>query len=368
MANNTNLSASLNLTQLDFFGLKNSFKNYLRGQAQFKDYDFDGSAFNVLIEELAYNTYKNAFMSNMLMSEGFIDSAQLRTSLFSHSKELNYLPRSKRSARATVAVTFEASGVSQPYTIPKGAQFSTLIKSESYTFTMPETLSVASANTTFAFTTDIFEGVFVSDSFVFLGSPNQRFKLTNKNVDTSSVAVTVYEDGSQIGNIFKVATTLLDLTEFSKVFFLQTSETGNYEIYFGDDVLGRKPKLNSTVVVEYRVSSGTKGNGARVFSVDFDPTSSNELLATPKITTIEASKSAAEEEDNESIRYYAPRAFQVQERAVTTTDYEIALKADILVETGKDAEAIALLTNMARVVGSSVGRGRRIIKVIVGAR
>ena len=328
MSANNNINASINLTDLDFHGLKNSFKNYLRKQQQFKDYDYDGSSMAVLLEELAYNSYKNAFFSNMIHSEGFIDSAQLRTSLFSHSKELNYLPRSIRSSKAKIRVTFEADGTSQPYVVQKGSQLSTLIKSKSYTYTIPETITVSSANTTFTFETDIYEGVYIKDSYVFLGTTNQRFKLTNKNVDTRSIAVSVYEDGSQTGDLYKVTNSLLDLTEQSKVFFLQTSETGNYEIYFGDNILGRQPKLNSTILIDYRISNGLAGNGARSFSCDFDPTRSNELADTPLVETIEASKNGAEAEDNESIRYYAPRAFQVQERTVTPTDYEIVLKTE----------------------------------------
>jgi hypothetical protein len=120
----------------------------------------------------------------------------------------------------------------------------------------------------------------------------------------------------------------LDLTEQSKVFFLQTSETGHYEIYFGDNILGRQPKLNSTILIDYRIADGLGGNGARSFSCDFDPTGSNELVDTPLVETIEASKNGAAAEDNESIRYYAPRSFQVQERTVTPTDYEIVLKTE----------------------------------------
>ena len=326
MAANNSLQASLNLTQLDFFNLKNSFKNYLKGQEQFKDYDFDGSALNVLLEQMAYNTYKNAFFVNMLHSEAFLDSAQLRTSLFSHCKELNYLPRSKRSAKAKVNITFEATGESQPYIVQKGNQFATLIKNESYTFSIPETLVVASANNTYTFTTDIYEGIYNKDSYIFTGSEYQRFKITNKNVDTNSITVTIYEDGDLLGTVYTLTTTLLDLNNTSKVFFLQTSETGHYEIYFGDNVLGRQPKINSTIIIDYRISQGVKGNGARLFSVDFDPTSSNELTATPTLEVIEAAKNGADEETNASIRYYAPRAFQVQERTVTSTDYEIALK------------------------------------------
>jgi hypothetical protein len=326
MASNNSLNSSLNLTSLDFFGLKSSFANYLRGQEQFKDYDFEGSALSVLLDELAYNTYKNAFLTNMLFSEAFIDSSQLRSSIFSHAKELNYLPRSTRSAVATVNVSFTATGTSQPYTIEKGSQFSTLIKSTAYTFSIPETLIVASANSTFSFQTDIYEGVYLKDSYIFTSTSNPRFKITNENVDTTSVSVAVYEDGDQVGQVYTLTNTLLDLTDQSKIFFIQTNEIGGYEIYFGDNVLGRQPKLNSTIVIDYRVSAGSAGNGAKIFSVDFDPTGTNEVTSTPIATTIEYAKNGNEAETNDSIKYYAPRSFQVQERTVTTNDYEVALK------------------------------------------
>lgn len=328
MAANTTLGASLNLTELDFHGLKNSLRNYLRKQDQFKDYDYEGSAISILLEEMSLNSYLNAFFSNMIHSEGFIDSAQLRNSLYSHSKTLNYLPRSSRSAKAKVRITFTATGETQPYVISKGSQLSTLIKSKAYTFSIPETLTVASADTNFSIETEIYEGIYNKDSYIFLNKENQRFKITNKNVDTQSVTVTVFEDGDQVGEIYKVTNTLLDLTEASKVFFIQTSETGHYEIYFGDNVLGRQPKLNSTIIIDYRLSAGTKGNGARVFAVDFDPTSQNEITSTPVVEVIESSRNGADPETNESIRYYAPRAFQVQERAVTPSDYEISLKTE----------------------------------------
>lgn len=329
LSNGNPQDTSINLVDLDFHELKNSFKNYLRSQPQFKDYDFDGSNINVLLDLLSYNTHKNIFFLNMAISEGFLDSAQLRNSILSKAKELNYLPRSVRSASAKVRVTFDATGESQPYIIQKGSMFSTLIKNQSYTFSMPETITVSSANNTFQFETEIFEGVYQKDAYIYLDNiENQRFKISAKNVDTRSLTVTVYEDNSEVGDIYKHATTLLDLNYNSKVYFLQTSETGHYEVLFGDGVLGRKPKINSTIVLDYRVSSGEAGNGARSFSVDFDPTGENELLTTPELEVLEPGRNGAEEETTESIRYYAPRHFQVQERAVTTDDYEISLKTE----------------------------------------
>lgn len=321
-------NSSINLVDLDFDNLRNSFKNYLRTQDQFKDYDFDGSNFAVLLDLLAYNTTKNAFYTNMAISEGFLDSAQLRNSLYSHAKELNYVPRSKRSAKARVKVSFTASSENQPYVIQKGSQLSTLIKSESYVFSIPETLTVSSPNQSFEFTTDIYEGIYLKDSYIFVGSSTtQRFKITNKTVDTGSIAVTVFEDGNEVGETYKLSNTLLDLSYKSKVFFIQVGETGYYEIYFGDGVLGYQPKENAVIVIDYRTSKGPLGNGARKFSVDFDPTNRNELLSTPTLEVIEPANNGADEETNESIRYYAPRHFQVQERTVKDTDYEIALKS-----------------------------------------
>lgn len=323
----TNKNNSLNLIDLDQQGLLNSFKNYLRTQDEFKDYDFNASNLNVLLSILATNTFKNMFYMNMSFGERWLDSAQLRTSLFSHSKDLNYLPRSVRSAVAKVVVSFEASGESQPYIIPKGSQFSTLIKSKSYTFTVPETIIVSSADTNFEFTTDIYEGVYIKDSYIFKDTESlQRFKVSNRNVDLRSLTVNVFEDGNEVAIPFKLARTLLDLKSSSEVFFLQTSETSQYEILFGDNILGRKPKNNSIIVLDYRISAGTAGNGGKSFSIDFDPTGQAELIETPDVEVLEASKNGSLEETNESIKYYGPRHFQVQERGVVSTDYEIILK------------------------------------------
>ena len=276
---------------------------------------------------LSYNSYKNAFYLNMLLSESFLDSAQLRNSILSHAKELNYLPRSARSSKAKVRIEFEATGESAPYIIQKGSPLTTLVKNESYTFTIPETITVSSANTTYSFETDIFEGTYIQDTYTYRqGIENQRFKLTNRNIDTESLTVSVFEDGNEVSDAYKLSTSLLDLDETSKVFFLQPTETGYFEVLFGDNNLGRRPKINSTIVMEYRTSSGELPNGAREFSVDFDPTGSDELNFTPEVNTLENSRDGAEEESIESIRYMAPRHFQTQERAITASDYSIALK------------------------------------------
>ncbi len=321
-------NSSLNLIDLDFDSLKNSLRSYLQSQSQFKDYDWEGSNLTVLLDLLAYNTSKNVFFLNMNFAEGFLDTAQLQESVISHAKDLNYTPRSIRSASANVRVDFTATGDSQPYIIQKGASFSTLIKNESFVFSIPESIIVSSVNTTFSFTTPIFEGIYLKDTFIYRNVPDvPRFKISNRNVDTSSITVTVYEDGSVLGKRFIQKTTLLDLDETSEIYFLQSAGNGFYEIIFGDDIIGRRPKENSTIILDYRVSNGSRVNGAKSFFLNFDPTGQiSELTDNPSVNTISISMNGANAETIESIRYNAPRHFQTQERTIVPTDYEIALK------------------------------------------
>lgn len=328
-------NTSSTFTELDFGALKNSLINYMRSQEQFKDYDFVGSDLNVLIDLLSKNTEKSAIYTNMAIAESFLDSAQLKSSVFSQAKPLNYTPRSRRSAKARVRVDFTASGINQPYIVQKGQSFNTLIKNESFVFSIPETLTVASANNTFSFTTDIYEGIYVKDTYLFVSDsldPFPRFKITNPNIDTTSLTVAVFEDGAEIADNYKQTTTLLGINDRSMIYFLQAAEDGNYEILFGDSVLGKTPKQNSTIVLNYRVSNAEKANGAALFSINFDPTETfNEIIGNgnnPNVVTLTPAIGGAESESIESVRYYAPRAYQTQERAVTAGDYAILLKTN----------------------------------------
>jgi hypothetical protein len=323
MANTT-----LDLVNLDFSSLKSDFIEYLREQTQFKDYDFTGSNINVLLDVLAYNTYKNAFMTNMALSEAFIDSAQLKSSITSHAKELNYTPRSKTSSKAVIKVDFNATGENQPYVIEKGSSFTALVKNNTYIFTIPENIVVSSANTSFSFEAEIFEGRYITDTYIF--EDDLRYKITNRNIDLDSLTVNVFEDGSTTPLRFNRETTLLGRTCNCRIYFVQVGQDDVYEIIFGDGIIGRKPKVGSTVVLEYRLSNAESPNGARIFSINFNPTTfggnTNELLSTPSITTIQQAIGGAEAETTESIRFNAPRYFQTQERAITPFDYAILLQ------------------------------------------
>lgn len=326
-------NSSINLVNLDFATLKRSLRDYLISQDQFKDYNFDSSSMNVLLDLLSYNTYKNAFYLNMIGSEGFLDSAQLKESVFSHAKELNYLPRSSKSAVANVTISFTATGVSQPYVIRKGETFSTVVRQNSYVFSVASDQILTSSNNSFTATFDIYEGRYVADSYV-VDTDNRSYQIMNENVDTDSLTVLVYENNSTTPKVFRQAKTLLGLNENSEVYFLQTSYNGKYEVVFGDNVLGRKPVLGSTIVLDYRISTGEEANGARTFTANFDPTSSAELTSSTRVVVNNYSPTSesafavngANPESIESIRYYAPRHFQSQERAVTANDYETLLK------------------------------------------
>lgn len=325
---NSAINASLNLIDLDFDNQKQDLINFLKAQEIFKDYDYTGSNLNVFLDTLAYNTLKNAFFYNMTIAEGYIDSAQLKTSIMSIAKALNYTPRSSKSAKSHVTVSFQATGETQPYIIQKGQSFSTLVKNNSYMFTLPETIIVSSVDNNFSFESDVYEGIYIKDSFIFMpNQENQRFRLSNKNVDTDSMTVTVKEDNKLIGDSYSLQQTLLDLDFNSKVYFLQASEDGSYEIIFGDNVLGKQPKDNAVIEIDYRVSSGTLPNGAARFTLNFDPTGpTSELMSNPTVVTNETALGGDDPESVESIRYNAPRHFQRQERCVIPQDYETALK------------------------------------------
>lgn len=328
-------NTSINLINLDQGLLKESFKDYLRTQDVFKDYVDDDSNFGVLLDILAYNTWLNGFFLNMVASEAFLDSAQLRSSIVSRAKELNYTPRSSRSARAKVNLVVEQSD-SGVLIIPKGTTFSSVVGTKTFTFSTNETKTYFTAlnqtSNTYIFTTDdidIYEGVYVRDSFIMnYTDEDQRFVLSNKGIDTSSLVVNILEDNGSTVIPYTLATSLLGLKAESKRYFLQaanqTSENEDfYEIVFGNDIIGRKPKNGATIVIDYRVTNKTAPNGANRFIIDKDITGDNSGRIT--VTTVASAIDGADAETLKSIQFNAPRHFQTQERAVTASDYEQVL-------------------------------------------
>lgn len=319
-------NASLNLVNLDFDSNKAALKAYLQGQTKFQDYDFDGSNMNVLLDILSYNTNQNAFYLNMVGSEMFLDSAQLRSSVVSHAKELNYLPRSYTSAGASIDISIDTGNTAiTTLTIPKGTSFTTRIDSNTYTFTTAENQILIGNSGVFSGTSSIYEGTYTTDSYVYNSSNTaQKFIVSNENTDIDSLTVSVIEDSGASVLTYSKAETLYGLSSNSKVFFVQMTVGEKYEVVFGDGVIGRQPKDNSTVVLEARVSHGELPNGAFKFTADGSISGYSNVV----ISTVSAAYGGSIGETIESIRYNAPRAFTTQERAITTEDYENLLRAE----------------------------------------
>ena len=320
-------NSSISLTQLDFNEYKASLKAYLTEQEEFKDYDFDGSNLSVLLDILSYNTYQNAFYMNMVSNEMFLDSARLRDSVISHAKELNYLPRSFTSAKADIRLTVTPTDSNKnSIVVPKGTGFISRVDDYTYTFTTSQNIVITNkvSGSFVSDTITIYEGNYLSDTYAVNYNNPLIFKINNKSVDASSVAVTVLEDNGSSVLEYSRATSLFGYTETSRVFFLQPGVGDLYEVVFGDGIVGRKPKNNSVIIIEYRTSNGELPNGAFRFinSGRID----NEANVT--ITTISSAADGAVAEDLNSIKFNAPRAFTTQERAITAEDYQNLLKAN----------------------------------------
>lgn len=319
------VNTSISLVGLDFDALKTNLKTHLKNNKAFRDYDYEGSNMAVLIDLLSYNTYLNSFYTNMVASEMFLDTAQLRDSIVSHAKELNYLPRSYSSARAKINIGITPNQSVSSVLIPKNTSFLTKIQNNTYNFVTDQNFVINTSDETGKYTAeiDIYEGSYVTDTFVFNSTnTSQRLVLSNPTIDVSSIVVTVIEDsGSTIQNYIR-ASSLFGVTSSSKIFFIQPAENSQYEIKFGDNIFGRRPLDGAAVVIEYRVCTGELPNGASTFVND----SSIDGHTNISITTVNAAVSGATSESIESIRFNAPRSVATQERAVTANDYKTLLQ------------------------------------------
>lgn len=318
-------NTSVNLTSLDFDTLKESLKTYLSTQSVFKDFDFEGSNINVLLDILSHNSYLNSFYLNMVASEMFLDSAQKWDTVVSHAKELNYVPRSSKSSVANVNLTVDTTGISAPFTIPKGTLFTGTNSNGTFSYATRSESTYTSSNTVYSVENlQIYEGVYVNNSFIMDRTDEaQKFVLTNENIDTDSLTVTVFEDNSSTGSEYFRVDTLFGLTRTSNVYFIQSAQNNQYEILFGDGFLGRKPKDQALIVTEYMVTVGSDSNGVKTFNLDTDLGPDNDGTVTlSSLTTSSNSASGANTENIESIRFYAPRYFATQQRAVAADDYK----------------------------------------------
>lgn len=322
-------NSSIVLSNLDFDTIKDTLKSYLKTQSKFKDYDFEGSNMSILLDILAHNTFQNSFYLNMVGNEMFLDSAIIRDSVVSHAKELGYTPRSFKSAEAIVDISVTTSRLNKgSVLIPKGSTFTSSFFNRSFTFSTNENIILKdfTVNRDQAIFTGknikLYEGIYVTDSFVYTEGSSQRFLISNKNVDISSISVTILEDAGATSIVYNRALSLFDLTSDSTIFFIQGAEGDSYEIVFGDGISGRKPKNNSVILIEYRISNGELPNGCNTFESDNSIDGESNIV----VTTVDQARGGSVSESIESIKYNAPRHFTTQERAVTTEDYETLLK------------------------------------------
>lgn len=306
---------------LDFTTIRTNLRNYLKQQAQFQDYDFEGSNLAVLLDILAYNSYLNGFYLNMIGSEMFLDTSTLRDSIVSHAKELNYTPRSYSSAVANIRVRLNVSdNAVSSVIIPTGTKFTgTGSGTGTFTFSTSESLVVFRNNSIFEANLNIYEGYTVQEKFIVTANTDQRFVLSNAKVDTDSLLVTVLSDQSATsGSTHTLATSLYGLTANSEIYFLQGAENNKYELVFGDNIFGKKPTTGNVIQVSYRISSGSIVNGIS----NFAPVSTIAGYAATVTAVNSIASDGSEEESAESIKLNAPRHFQTQERAITNDDYK----------------------------------------------
>lgn len=319
MAANTNLS----ITELDFGLIKSNLKAYLQQQSKFTDYNFDGSNISVLLDVLAYNTHYNAFYVNMIGNEMFLDTAILRESVVSRAKELGYVPASARGPDASLTVTINDARPTSPasITIPRGTKFTTSANGQTYVFQTDTDFAISAfSNGTanlYSTTVKVFEGVESTEQITVTAT--SKYIISNPTVDLASLLVTVQGSSSDLSTFpYSLATDINTVNENSRVYFLQEVEGGKFEVYFGDGVIGKELLVGNIVKLRYRTTNGALLNGANTFS---GPSTISGFTSITIKTTI-AAASGADQESIDSIKFNAPKQFEVQNRAVTSRDYE----------------------------------------------
>ena len=331
-------------TDLDFDQIKESIKSYLRANSDFSGFDFEGSNFSVLLDTLAYNTYITAFNSNMVVNESFLDSATLRENVVSLARNIGYVPSSRTAAKASVTFTVDVQDTTTPtFVLKRGLVTVADISDTSYTFSIVEDVQLPTTITDFTVggvdvtqrtatfsNLEVLEGTYITKRFTVDASLDQRFILDNSFIDTSTMKVYVKKENEDgLGVEYKLIDNITNATSTSYTYLIQEVQDEKYELLFGDGLIGRKLETGEIITINYLTTSGKEGNGAKAFSfagqiVDSD---GNNLAIQPfTITTNNASRNGGEIEDLNSIKYFAPRTYSSQNRAVTGRDYESIIK------------------------------------------
>ena len=321
-------SNRLTVTDLDFDTIKTNLRNYLQSQSEFTDYDFEASGLNVLLDILAYNTHYNAYYLNMVANEAFMDTAVLRNSVVSHAKSLGYVPRSATAPRAIVNLVVP-SGSSTPasLTLPRGFNFRTnLLENTVYNYTLLTSETVDKVGSNFNFRNlNIYEGELITYQYTYNSSTNPKsvFKIPDSNIDTKTLLVTVQTSSSNLSSTtYSLASDVLEVTSSSTVYFLQESQDGQYEIYFGDNYVGKKIINGNIVKLSYLVTSGADSNKSN----NFTAVSSVSPYTTYVVTPVAEASGGSAKETIDSVKLNSVLQYSTQNRLVTTKDYESYIK------------------------------------------
>jgi len=334
-------SDKLQITDLEFDGIKSNLVTFLKGQTKFQDYDFEGSGMAVLVDLLAYNTHYMGYYANMLGNEMFLDSSSLRESVVSHAKHLNVHPTSRKASRAKLNITFTPTGSPVSLTIAKNTKFTSSIDGVAYTYATNKTTTIPRSSTgTYSVTgLEIIEGRILNKAYSVVGADDtQRFVLPNPSIDISTITVNVQKSSTD-SEVFTFADgNAIDVTTIKgtdRVYFLQEVEGGKYEITFGDGAVGRQLSDGNVVFIEYIVTNGTGGNFASTFTAVGSVAQLSSSQYT--LTTNESATGGADAQGIESLKFQAPKLYQTQNRATTKYDYKA-----ILLQERPDIESVTV--------------------------
>ena len=337
-------------TNLDFDQIKESIKDYLRANSDFTGFDFEGSNFSVLIDTLAYNTYITAFNSNMVVNESFLDSATLRENVVSLARNIGYVPRSNNSAKSIISFSITIEGTNtQKLSLQKGLVCKGIIENTSYLFSVVEDITVQTEDASFVGENgndinsvradfnniEVLQGTFLTKKFIYDGSLGQRFILNNSFIDTATIKV--YVDGVE----YKLVDNIINVNNESTIFLIQEIQDEKYELLFGDGLIGKKLQNGAVIEVNYLITEGEEGNGASFFSFAGRIVDSNNNPVSPQpfvVNTVSKAQNGAGIEKIDSIKYFAPKIYSAQNRAVTGQDYEAIIK-----EIYPDTESVSII-------------------------
>ena len=323
-------------TNLDYDQIRESIKDYLRANSDFSGFDFDGSNFSVLIDTLAYNAYINSINANMIVNESFLDSATVRRNVVSLAGNIGYLPRSAQAATAKITFTADTNVETPSLTLKAGLVATGVEAGTNYLFSSPEDITATVVNGTAQFGTEenpitMYQGTYAQTTFTYDGSQDQRFILSNPGIDYSTLLVTI-KDQNDLGRGQKWtrAANIVNINSLSEVYFVNEVENEFYELIFGDGIFGKSLTTGQTIVASYIITDGKDGGGPRNFSFAGSIVNSDGAVTSPtntiSISTVEAARNGSNIESIDSIKYFAPRVYGAQYRAVTARDYEAIIK------------------------------------------